>query len=73
VSVVHRFSPERLRGARDRAGLSREQLAVATGRSADTVELWERGKVQPPRRIVGLIAAALGVSVDDLYDLAVPA
>jgi len=57
--------------ARDRAKLSREQLAVATGRSAETVELWERGKVQPPGRIVGLIAAALGIEVDDLYDVAV--
>ena len=70
---MHRFSPQRLRDARDRARLSREQLAIATGRSAESVDLWERGKVTPPRRIVGLIAAALSVEVDELYDVAIPA
>ena len=68
-----RFSPERLRDARDRARLTREQLALATGRSTQTVDLWERGKVQPPERIVGLIAAALDVDVDELHDASVPA
>jgi transcriptional regulator with XRE-family HTH domain len=65
---MQRFSPERLRAARDHARLSREQLATATGRSAQTVELWEAGKVTPPQRLTVLIASALGVDVDDLLE-----
>lgn len=67
------ISSERLHDARVRARLSREQLAVATGRCRQTVDLWERGRVQPPPRIVGLIAAALEVDVDELYEAAVSA
>jgi len=63
--------PERLRAARAHAEISREQLAIAVGRCDQTVYLWERGKVHPPDRVVGLICAALRVSADELCDTVV--
>jgi transcriptional regulator with XRE-family HTH domain len=61
------FSPARLRERRAAKHLTREQLAVAAGRSASTIALLERGEVDPKSASVGAIAAALGCDVCDLF------
>lgn len=59
------FSPERLTSARKRLHLSQAELAAAAGVSKNTVGNAETGRHRP--REVAALAAALGLSVDDLY------
>lgn len=63
------FSPIRIRSAREAAGLTREQVCVAIGRSARTVELWERGLTVPPNTVGPLLARALGCTVAELREV----
>lgn len=64
------FSPERLRAARLAAGLSREQAAVGVGRSFQSIQSYEQGRVSPPLEVVGRLAALYEVEVADLFDWA---
>jgi transcriptional regulator with XRE-family HTH domain len=56
------LSPQALRAAREHAGLSREQLAIAVGRSASTITLYENGLRSPTRAVLMRLAAVLGVT-----------
>lgn len=62
-----KFSGLLLRQHRAAAGISREVLATATGRSAHSITSYELGRVTPPASVVGLLADALGCGVDDLF------
>lgn len=63
------FSGTRLRAAREDAGLSREQLAVAVTRAATTVASWECGRKIPHPDTIFAIARALGVKPQDLMEI----
>ena len=56
-----------LRSRREALGLTAEQLATCTGRTAKTVALWESGRVTPPRNVRVMIAQALNAT--DLIEL----
>jgi transcriptional regulator with XRE-family HTH domain len=58
---------ENLRLARERAGLTQQQLAVAAGLSVSIVSQIEQGKTPDPRvSTVTSLARALGVGIQDL-------
>ena len=63
-----RFSPSRLRTLRERAGVSRMQLAYEAHRTEQSVWLWERGTVTPSIETLANVAACLGVSVGDFFE-----
>lgn len=63
-----RFDPARLAQLRRKAGLSREQLAIAVGRSYPSIGFYERGLVVPPVRVLTRLAEVLGASVDDFFE-----
>jgi len=52
--------PNRLRAARLRLGLSREDLAERAGIDARTVRNWERGASAPSERTLAKAVAVLG-------------
>ena len=64
------FSGARLRQLRTELGLTKEQLAVTSGRSYSSITKYESGDVVPSGRILGTLAAALGVSVAALFETA---
>jgi len=64
---VQRFNGTKLRELREQAGLTREHVAIAIGRSAETVGLYERGKVMPPASLVAAMADELGCPAGDLF------
>ncbi len=57
---------DRLRRTREAAGLTREDVAQACGRSAAVVASWEQGRHRPYRRTILAVADVLGVTVADL-------
>jgi len=59
-----------LRRAREAAGLTPEHLADEVGRSAQSLSLYELGKVVPPRSVQVRLARAVGLDVRDLDDAA---
>jgi transcriptional regulator with XRE-family HTH domain len=63
-----RFSPTKLRSLRRRAGMSATGLAWACGRSEQQVYAWEQGRHLPAPEVLDLIAAALGVAREDLFE-----
>jgi transcriptional regulator with XRE-family HTH domain len=62
-----RFDPARLTALRDAAGLSREDLAMATGRPTATIERLERNEVRPSLTLQGDLALALRCPLRALY------
>lgn len=64
---MQRFSGASLRTARESAGLSREQVAVAIGRSAASVQLYELGNVVPPGTVLERLSAALRSPVGEWF------
>ena len=62
------FSAERLREAREVKGLSREQLALASGSSYSAITMYETGHRSPSRATLLRLAAALGLSPRDLVE-----
>lgn len=61
------FCGARLRQLREDAGLSRAEVAVAVGRTAESVYLYELGRIVPPTRMLGELAAALGCDPGDFF------
>jgi ribosome-binding protein aMBF1 (putative translation factor) len=57
--------PSPVRRARERAGLSREQLAVKAGVSSTTLYLAERAGLITPST-AAKVAAALGIAAEEL-------
>jgi transcriptional regulator with XRE-family HTH domain len=64
---VERFSPTRLRSARQAAQLRTEELALAVDRSNETIRSYELGRVDPPVTMVAALAEALGCRPGDLF------
>lgn len=62
-----RFSGKRLLELRLRAGLSQSQLARKANIGEQQITRWEREKHTPSATAVGVLAAALGCEVGDLY------
>lgn len=62
------FSPARLHDARQWAGLTRNELASAVGRTPKQVERWETGTAVPPESTIFAIARALSVKPAQLMD-----
>lgn len=56
----------RIRAAREKAGLSLEAVAEACGVSAGTVSRWETGHVDIPWSRLVMVSKAVGVSVGSL-------
>jgi transcriptional regulator with XRE-family HTH domain len=59
VSAVSAVSGPELRAARERAGLTRAQIAVETHRSEESVARWELGQTSPPPTVVGTLRRLL--------------
>jgi transcriptional regulator with XRE-family HTH domain len=62
------FSGAALRRARLARGLRREELAVATRRSVESIRGYERGQIDPPSSIVARLAEAVGVDPGALFE-----
>jgi len=60
---------DRLQQARERAGMTREELAEKVGKSYVTVGTWERGARKPKAEMLPVLASALNVSVDYLLGI----
>ena len=52
--------------ARERMGVSQEQLANRLGVSRQTVYRWEKGKTNPPKSAIYMMADLFGCSTDYL-------
>jgi ribosome-binding protein aMBF1 (putative translation factor) len=63
---------QRIREARDGAGLSQRQLADKIGATVRSVSWWENGDRMPDLVFFAKIAEATGVSIDWLYTGADP-
>ncbi len=61
--------PQRLREARERAGLSLRQLAQRLSISASALSQIETGKSQPSVRTLYAVVSELSISLDDLFDI----
>lgn len=59
----------RIRQARDRAGLTQEQLAERIGVSRTAVARYESGEIEPKLHNLAAIALALNVSADELLGI----
>ncbi|HEV3381659.1 MAG TPA: helix-turn-helix transcriptional regulator [Trebonia sp.] len=65
---MRQFSARSLRDARQHAGLSREQAAVAARVSISSLTGYEQARTQPSLNAAARLAATFGVTVDDLLD-----
>jgi transcriptional regulator with XRE-family HTH domain len=61
------FIPDRLRTARQNAGLTQAAVAAAADVSVFTVRRAELGLHDPSASALGRMAAAIGVQIDDLF------
>jgi|SRR5262245_26365043 len=59
----------RLRKARDVAGLTQAELAEQVGVTSQAVSQWERGETTPEVRNIPRIAAALNLQAEELFGL----
>jgi transcriptional regulator with XRE-family HTH domain len=64
-----KFNGQALKTIRDKAGLTQEQLAAASGATFGTINRLENGHVQPTLATVQKIADALGVEPTELLTL----
>jgi len=62
-----------LRGLREAAGRTVEQLVAMVGVPAATVSAWEAGRGAPDAHQVGQLALALGVTPEELHAALTPA
>lgn len=63
----HMFAAELVKERRKAAGFSARTFGAATGVSGRMVRRYEAGEVEPPLSTAGLMARALGLSLDDLF------
>lgn len=61
------FSSDRLRQARQHAGLTMEQAAATAGCALRTLSRAERGEGMPGAQLLGTLADVYAVSVDDFF------
>lgn len=57
----------RVKDLRTAAGLTQEQLAKAIGVTQTVIAAWERGAYSPKAAKLPVLAAALGVTVNELF------
>lgn len=62
----YRFDPQALQQLRFAKGLRVEHLAIATGRSKESVRSWEAGRAWPKIRDLAKLCAYLGCGPADL-------
>lgn len=69
-----KFSPRQLKAAREKLGFSREKLAKMSKKnkkgdhlSEDSIWRIETGRREPRANTLGAMAAALQISIDDLF------
>ncbi len=62
------ISPERIQRFRTELGYTQEDLAELCGVDASCISRWKTGKWSLPASHTLLLAKALKVSVEDLYD-----
>ena len=68
--MVARFRGDRLAAAREDAGMTQADLALAIGVSAaQRIANWERGDEQPRPNFIPVLARALGVAPLELVDV----
>ena len=65
----YRFSGAKLRAEREAAGRKREEIALAIGRSASLVTVYELSYRQPPPPVLMALAEVLGVHVEDFFEV----
>lgn len=63
-----KLNGQRLRDARKAAGLSRPELYLASGVSAETIKRAEENANSTSAENIAALAVALGVSMDSLFD-----
>lgn len=61
------YVTHRIRQARENAGCTQAALAIASGIPVRTLGAYERGAIVPPINRAAQIAAALGLSLDELF------
>ena len=61
------FNGQALRAAREKQGLTQEQLAVAAGSTAATISRLEGGVRPPTLETVSKLATALGLPMEALF------
>lgn len=66
--MARAISGRRIRHARIRAKMRREELAVSINRSAQSVWLYEAGRAVPPGNVLAQIIDTLGCTFDDLVE-----
>lgn len=70
MSKTHNFTKRgenvKFKIARERSGLSQQELAQALGVDQSAVCLWETGKTKPRAKLLPTLAKILGCSIDDL-------
>ena len=64
---MDRFDGNTVRSLRVKKGCRREQLAVATGRSLQTIWRWERGSAIPTVDDLARLADALDAPLDAFF------
>ncbi len=68
VIPVARFDGRRVKAIREKLGLSQRALAEMIGVDQSTLSHWENNRRRLDSDEVGILADALGVAVDALYD-----
>lgn len=63
---------ERVREERKKHGLTLENLAVKTGRTAGAIGHWETGRNSPPFDDLVAICDAIGISLAELLNIETP-
>lgn len=63
-----RYSPERLRAAREARGFSREHVGRGIDRTAATIYRYETGLIRPTVDVLGSLADFYDVPIGELYD-----
>ena len=58
---------ERMRAARNAAGLSQQELADAVGATRQTIGLIEAGRYNPSLKLCTAICKTLGATLNDIF------
>jgi len=56
-----------IEAVRKQKGISRRELAIASGVTENSIYRYERNKRVPNANVVAKIASAMGVKIDDLF------
>jgi transcriptional regulator with XRE-family HTH domain len=67
--VVYKFQAARLRERRQALDLPPEHIALAVGRSSETVGMWERGNVLPNPNQLATLAELLHCAPGDFFEV----